>query len=106
MFYKEYLLLILICSVILTGCHSEHSEEKDFVRRNKPRIDAEIDDLKERVANFLRQEEDFLPDNSTHDGIRLWGERRSKVSGFLQELDKLRVKHTENHFHLVSIGVE
>ena len=53
---RPYLLLILICSAILTGCHSE---QKDFVRRNKPRIDVKIAALFERVDNFFRQEEDL-----------------------------------------------
>ncbi|MDB4864589.1 hypothetical protein OAI33_14980 [Pirellulaceae bacterium] len=56
MFYKEYLLLILICSVILTGCNS-YTEEKAEVRRNKVQIDAQFSDLENRILDLHRQEE-------------------------------------------------
>ena len=89
---RPYLLLILICSAILTGCHSE---QKDFVRRNKPRIDVKIAALFERVDNFFRQEEDLDYD-----------ELETQSYNLLKELDSLEWEHELNFWKAQYLGVD
>ena len=89
---RPYLLLILICSAILTGCHSE---QKDFVRRNKPRIDVKIAALFERVDNFIRQEEDLEYD-----------ELKTQSYNLLKELDSLEWEHELNFWKAQYLGVD
>ena len=76
---RPYLVLILICSAILTGCNSE---EKAQVRRNKVQIDAEWSQLVASINDFIEREKDTVFESDR------WARQESKFASDIAELDR------------------